>query len=72
LKKEVVDLCDRLERDITQVESLVRKSKEVEIKNREILERDYKLNTQICELQQRLVTHDKVRYVQNQFLRCDR
>lgn len=60
MKKEVAKQCEKLERDIKEVESLVKKNKELESKNREILERDCELNKQLSELQERLVVKEKV------------
>ena len=73
LKKQIAKHCEKLERDVDQVELLVKRNKELESKNREILERDNELNKQLSELQERLATKEKVRfYVQNRFLRWNR
>ncbi|XP_071876976.1 uncharacterized protein [Bombus fervidus] len=60
LKREIGKHCKRLEHGIDEVESTVMKSGEIEIQNREILQRDEELNKQLCEFQERLATKDKI------------
>lgn len=62
MKREVTEQCEKLERDISDVELLVKRNKELEDENKMVLERDLELNRQLCELQERLVNKDKVRF----------
>lgn len=62
MKKELNEQCEKLERDINDVELLVKRNKELEEENKMILERDFELNRQLSELQERLVNKDKVRF----------
>lgn len=62
MKREVTEQCEKLERDINDVELLVKRNKELEDENKMVLERDLELNRQLCELQERLVNKDKVRF----------
>jgi predicted RNase H-like nuclease (RuvC/YqgF family) len=70
LRSEASKYCEKLERDIIEVESLVQKNKELEDANKDMHEKNSELHRQLSELQERLVTKDKVCfYVENRFLR---
>lgn len=70
MRTEAGRYCAKLQNDIIEVEALVQRNTELADTNKNIQEKNDELLRQLCEMQDKLITKDKVCfYVENRFLR---